>query len=321
MQSVAIAFPAVCFSHGVTNYLCKAITGAAPRLFIFALDSVTVTPILTPAICLSFTSLLPPSILPLLLCTDSVISNYVLLLPSLFILFFMSFYPDTKVGQHRDISWQWRQSQATWSFSQAVYSQKGQVHAGLLRRIRWKRVGVSPASTLLFPPPEACQCHFCSLSSLRWGVKAAFLQRASKVHDVVEVDDYIFFASKVDQHVSNPPPPKKTGHIVQQLMLQNGNCEFGANDSGWQSSEQKMEIRCGTNRAWSILHSSPGSLTHTHVRPAGTPFCAFFWLQVPRHCGGSKCLMGTNLNPRLLPCPPPIILTLTKRASGRSDRE
>lgn len=29
VQSVVIAFPAVCFSHGVTNYLCKAITGAA----------------------------------------------------------------------------------------------------------------------------------------------------------------------------------------------------------------------------------------------------------------------------------------------------
>ena len=31
VQSVATAFPAVCFSRGVTNYLCKAITGGCTR--------------------------------------------------------------------------------------------------------------------------------------------------------------------------------------------------------------------------------------------------------------------------------------------------
>lgn len=31
VQSVAAAFPAVCFSRGVTNYLCKAITGGCTR--------------------------------------------------------------------------------------------------------------------------------------------------------------------------------------------------------------------------------------------------------------------------------------------------
>lgn len=111
MQSVAIAFPAVCFSHGVTNYSCKAIKGAAPRLFIFAWGSVTVTPIHTPAICLSFTS---QSVCPLpltLLCYE-LIQSFVTS-PSLSFLFCPS-HPKRKaggafVGCCRNVSCQRRQ--------------------------------------------------------------------------------------------------------------------------------------------------------------------------------------------------------------------
>ena len=112
------------------------------------------------------------------------------------------------------------------------------------------------------------------------------------------------------------------------LILQSGSCEFGANDSGWWSSELKMEMGCGPNRAWSILSSSPGLLTHTGVGPAGTPFCVFPGC-IPRHCrgGGSKCLMGTKSTPSLVHHHLLSSVQLwfwpwqkKKRASGRSHR-
>lgn len=73
---------------------------------------------------------------------------------------------------------------------------------------------------------------------------------------------------------------------------QNGRCEFGANDEGWESFELEMEIGCGPNGAWSILSSSQGL-----VWPAGTHFVFFFWLQVSRHFGVPECLMGTKSPP------------------------
>lgn len=159
MQSVAIAFPAVCFSHGVTNYLCKAITGAAPRLFIFAWDSVTVTPIHTLAICLSFTLTSPirlsPStfyapIHPPTPSPSSVMNSFShvslpITSPFLFILSFLSvssFHPSNKRlcrGRIWSSSRQCRntlfQQRRPFSFSPPL-SQRGQEHAGLLSGMR-----------------------------------------------------------------------------------------------------------------------------------------------------------------------------------------
>lgn len=103
------------------------------------------------------------------------------------------------------------------------------------------------------------------------------------------------------------------------LTLQSGSCEFSANDSGRWSSELRMEMGCGPNRAWSIRSSSPGLFDSRWFVASWDSILCLSWLPVPRHCGGSKCLMGTKINPLLFLLP--VQLTSwpwQKRASRRA---
>lgn len=99
------------------------------------------------------------------------------------------------------------------------------------------------------------------------------------------------------------------------LTLQSGSCEFSANDSGRWSSELRMEMGCGPNRAWSIRSSSPGLF---HSRWFVASWDSILCLSMAAGATSLRRLQvpdGYENQPPPLPPPCPAhILTLTKKS-------
>ena len=322
VQSVATAFPAVCFSRGVTNYLCKAITGGCTRAVYLCMGLCHCHSLFSrPAICLSYhipICLSPPPLTsrPPPLWTHSVASHYLSLLPSF--LFSVCLVVSPQKEKILDGVGTFHASRGDHEWPKVLLSAcsqpEGTGACWSAQRREVERGWVYLISSL---PPKACKCHSRSprrqhetlrqLSPKSWKWKRTL---ESKGQGVLQVYGY-FISPPRHYYKKRKGVTKFSLHL---LILQSGSCEFAVNDSGWWSSELKMEMGCGPNRAWSILSSSPGLLTHTGVGPAGTPFCAFPGC-IPRH----HVPDGYKINPHPPPPPPPpllcpaLILTLTKR--------
>lgn len=197
----------------MTNYSCKAITGAAPRLFIFAWDSVTVTLIHTPTICLSFT-LTPQSVCPLppvLFCYEliqSFLITYRLSISSSHFLFLLSHLYKNKIwwcfGECRNTSCQQSDLQFLSAYTQpegtgACWSaQQHEVGRGLV----YHSLLALTSSHLLRHENVSSALR---VTSARRGVKFFSYEKdtESKAQDVLDV--YFAWTPHVGQHL-----PKKT---------------------------------------------------------------------------------------------------------------